>query len=381
MHQFLQRHRHSRLQADDAERALLELLHLLAARMRRVVRRDRVHNARGDALDQRLGVRGAAQRRLHLVVAVVRQHLRVGQRQVMRRDLARHRQLARLGSHHHLERAPRRDMRHVEARPGRLGQNHVARHHDVFRGCGDAAQPQPHGLQPLVHVAACAQVQVLAVVDHGQVEGVSELHGPPHHPRVHHRLAVVGDRHHARRFHRSDGRQLLARAVLSDRADGKHVDDGRPLRAFDDVARYRGVVVHRVRVWHGADGGESARGRRLRAALDRFGVLEAGLAKVHVHVDEPRRYHQSRGIELYGAGGVQVRADPNDEPALDQHVGHFVPARGRVDHPSVLNQQFRHGNPVCVRAPPFGPQRRSRPGSGSPSAVNPPPPTKSRARG
>ena len=80
-------------------------------------------------------------------------------------------------------------------------------------------------------------------------------------------------------------------------------------RAFSiDVAGDRGVVVHRRGVGHGADGGESARGRRARSALDGLGMLEAGLAQVHVHVDEAGRDDQPGRVEHLGARGVEILA-------------------------------------------------------------------------
>src|SRR2546422_1725942 len=62
MHQFLERQPQRGLQPDDAERALLEFLHLLTARMRRVVGRNRVHHARGNALDYRSRIAFRSQR-------------------------------------------------------------------------------------------------------------------------------------------------------------------------------------------------------------------------------------------------------------------------------------------------------------------------------
>jgi hypothetical protein len=48
-----------------------------------------------------------------------------------------------------------------------------------------------------VHIAARAQEKILAMVDDGQIVGAGELHGPPHHARAGHGLAIVGDRHRA----------------------------------------------------------------------------------------------------------------------------------------------------------------------------------------
>ena len=103
-------------------------------------------------------------------------------------------------------------------------------------------------------------------------------------------------------FHRSDGGELFAGAVLGDGADGKDIDDGVALGALHDVAGNGGAVVHRRRVGHAADGSEAAGRSGARSALDGLGVLKARLAQMDMHVDEAGRDDQSRGVQLAGAG-------------------------------------------------------------------------------
>ena len=210
----------------------------------------------------------------------------------------------------------------MEARAGKLREQDIAGHHHVLGAGGNAAQAQPHGLVALVHVAAGAEVQVFAMIDDGQVEGAGEFHSAAHHARVHHRAAIVGDGHHTRGFHGADGRQLFARAVFGDGADGEDVSHGKLAGAFDDVAGDGGIVVHRQRVGHAADGGEAAGGRGARAGLDGFGVLEARLAQVHVHVDEAGSYDQAGGIEdLRAARGFEIGADGGDDAVANENIG------------------------------------------------------------
>ena len=125
-------------------------------------------------------------------------------------------------------------MRDVITRAGHFGQQNIAGHHDVFGAAGNAAQAEAHGFEALMHVAAGAEVQILAMVDHGDAEAAGELHGAAHHARVHHRTAVVGNRDGAGVDHRADGGQFLARAALGDGADGPHVDHRVP-RAFSTM--------------------------------------------------------------------------------------------------------------------------------------------------
>ena len=190
---------------------------------------------------------------------------------------------------------------------------------------------------------------------------------------------VVADRHRARRFHGADGRQFLARAPLGDGADGKHVDQRLAARPLHDVAGHHGAIVHRLGVRHAADGGEPARRRRPRPALDGLGVLETRLAQMHVHVDEARRHDHPRGVEHLRLRRGEIRRDARDPPVHNQHVRHAVRVRRRVDHPSVPDHD-RHAIQSPFPAPPCAPRFRSPPGSGSPTAGNPPPRWKVRAR-
>ena len=266
--------------------------------------------------------RNRAQRRLHLVVAVIGRHVFVGQREVVRRGFAGDREAMPARVVHHGHRVARRDVGHVVARSGQLGQHQVAGHHHVFRSGGDAAQSPAHRAGAFVHVAARAQVQVLAVLDDRQSVGAGELHGAAHDAGVHHRQPVIGNGHRSSGFHGADGGQFFAGASLGDGADGEHVHRRQPPCALHDVTGDGGTVVHRLGVGHGADGCEPAGRRRARAALDGFGVLEARLAQVDMHVDEAGGHYQAGGIEDFAR-----RARPDSAPR--PRCGHRRSARRR----------------------------------------------------
>ena len=152
-------------------------------------------------------------------------------------------------------------------------------------------------------------------------------------------------------------------------------------RALDDVAGDRGAVVHRLGVRHAADGGESARRRGARPALDGLGVLEAGLAQVHVHVDEAGRDDQPGRVEHFGARRRQIRRRRRDAAVLDQHVGDArrCSDAGSITRPFLMTIGMLHPQ-APFRAPPCARRCRSPPDSESLSAANPPPRTKARAR-
>jgi hypothetical protein len=302
-----------------------------------VVGGDCVDGAGDDAVDDRGDVAGGAQRGLHLEVAVVGGALVVGEGEVVRRGLAGCGDAELLGVGDHGDGVARGDVGDVEARAGHLGEEEVAGDHDVLGSSGDAAQAETDRGEAFMHVAAGAEVQVFAVVDDGEVESAGELHGAAHDAGVHDGAAVVGDGDDAGVLHGADGGQFVAGAVLGDGADGEDVGNGELAGAVDDVAGDGGIVVDGDCVWHAADGSESAGGGGAGAGLDGFGVLDAGLAEVDVHVDETGGDDEAGGVEDAGADGVEIGADLGDAAVLDGHVGDGVEAGGRVDDAAVLD--------------------------------------------
>src|SRR3984957_7382024 len=134
-------------------------------------------------------------------------------------------------------------MGHVKTRAGKLGEQDVTSDHHILRSGWNAAQSEAHAGDAFVHVAAGAQVQILAMIDYGEAEGASGFHGAAHDACVHDRPSVVGDGDYTGFLHESDGGQLFARASFRDGADGKHVDHRVTLRTLVDVAGHGCVVV------------------------------------------------------------------------------------------------------------------------------------------
>ena len=129
-----------------------------------------------------------------------------------------------------------------------------------------------------MHVAAGAQVQVLAMVDDGDVEALGILHCPAHDAGVHHWFAVVGNCHDARLLHGSDAGEFLAHAAFGDGSDGEHVDRIQLTGAFQNIACHHRAVIHRIGVGHATDAGESTGGGGVSAGFNGLGMLEPRLA-------------------------------------------------------------------------------------------------------
>ena len=219
-------------------------------------------------------------------------------------------------------------MRNVSLSSGRLAEDDVAGHHDVFGAGRNPPQPQPHRSRALVDIAGDAQIEVFTVVDHRQPERARILHCPPHHARIHDRHAVVGNGHGTGFLHGADLGQLLAFAAFGDGANWEDVDDRVPPRPFHDEAGDGGAVVDRDRVRHATDGAEPSRGGRPRSRLDRFGMLDAGLAQVDVNVDEPRSDDTAGGVMDFRVWGFDLFFDGRDQSVFHHRSPHELSRPG-----------------------------------------------------
>src|SRR5262249_25903835 len=96
-----------------------------------------------------------------------------------------------------------------------------------------------------------------------------------------------------------------------------------------------------------ADRGETALRRRARPGLDRFRILLARLAQVHVDVEKSRRNDQSARIENFQSiSRLRVaRRSPSrlgdffDAIAVEQYVHCRVGLRRRIHHAAVLDEK------------------------------------------
>ena len=354
MDEAIERQRHRRLEADDAERRPVELHRLLVGVMRRVVGGDGVDAAVGEPLQHRVAVGRGAQRRVHLEVRVVAQVL-VGQDEVVRGDLARHRYAALLARAHRAQRLPRAHVRHVDRPAGQPAQADVPLDHDRFGLSGLAAQTEGGRAIALVHDAAGGQRRVLAVVDDRYPEHRRVLESPPHEERVGNRMPIVGDPDAAGLAERADLGHPLPPRAHRHRAD--RMDPGEPCvgRLADDLLGDADMVVDRIGVRHAGRRGESARHRGGHAARDRLLVLLPRLPKVDVHVDEAgtddesgRHLHRRRAVER------EIGADRRHPSALvDADVGHTVDSLCGIDDPPALENDrlHRHSAPSSASKP------------------------------
>ena len=131
-------------------------------------------------------------------VRVVALHPCVRRADVVRCGLGGHAHASRLRLADELHAALGGDVAQVNVLAVRLGDEDVARDHDLLRRARRAAQAQQRGHVALVHHAAVDQIWILAVRDDRHVEVIRIDQRQPHQVGVDHRLAVVGDGDDAR---------------------------------------------------------------------------------------------------------------------------------------------------------------------------------------
>src|SRR5208282_4829657 len=153
-------------------------------------------------------------------------------------------------------------------------------------------------------------------------------------------LAIVSDRDGSGGVQRSKVGERYALTRPGRGGNGKHIDD----RAAFGLTKPLDPL-HRIDNWncvgHGADRSEATSGRGGRARRNRLFVRLAGLAQVHMQIDEARRYRESTGIELLVRTTLDFvgRSNFGDPAILQQHVHGRVDARRRIDEVAALDQQ------------------------------------------
>src|SRR5713101_4587332 len=315
-----------------------------------MVRRDAVDRAVHEALQQRLDVALRPERRRHLGVRVVLAHGVVGQHEVVRRHLGRDAHAARLALANQADGAGRRDVGDVNVRARQLGQQDVARHHDVLGRPRLAQESQLGRDQSLVHRPAVRQVLVLGMADDGRAEGQGVFHRAAVDLGVHDALAVVGEGDAPRLGQLGHLGQLLALEAARDGADRVDAHDAFDARLGHDVVRDRAVVVDRIGIRHAGHGREAARGRGARAAGDGLLILVAGLPEMDVDVDQAGTDDLAGGVhDLRALGRLQILSDLRDAAVGREHVGDGVQSVRRIHDAAALDEEAHAAFPPASR--------------------------------
>ena len=322
--------------------------------MRGVIGRDTVDGPVREPLDQRLDVAFGPERRGHLRVGVPGPHRVLRQHQVVRRHLGGDADAARLRVADEAHRARGGRVSDVDVGAGQLGQQDVARDHHVFGRGGLPRQTELGGHDALVDRGAGAEGRILGVADDRRAEGQRVLHGAAVEAGVHDAPAVVREGDAARFRELGQLGELLAAEIPCDGADRVDAHPALDPRLGQDVVGDRAVVVDGTRVRHAADGGETPGGGRAGAGRHGLLVFLAGLAQVHVHVDEPGADDLAGRVHDLGVGGrLEASSQPRDLAVLDEDVLDSVDGVRRVDDAAAPEQEAH------APSPPLRPARRS----------------------
>ena len=166
---------------------------------------------------------------------------------------------------------------------------------------------------------------------HDQAEGARVAERAPHHLAVGDREAVVGEADRAGLGQHAHLGELPPFQPLGHGTNRIDLDPLGLARAALHELDQRHVVDHGLGVGHAGDAGHPARCRREAACGNSLLVLVAGLAEVHVHVDEAGCHAVAaaidRGDPLRHAVGEEFRPEVGDRAVLrEQRTGAVEPA-------------------------------------------------------
>ena len=179
----------------------------------------------------------------------------------MRRHLEADRQSLGARREDQVERARRREVQEVQRRAGESHEFDVAQDHELFGQRRSTDQSESPAQGPFVHRAAGRQSLVLAVLGEANAEGLGVGEGAPHHRRVLHAEAVVGEESHPEGGHLGHRRERLAAAAYGDRAGDRDVER-RARAALEHVGRRARRCRAPARCWASRPARSSPRGRR-----------------------------------------------------------------------------------------------------------------------
>ena len=130
----------------------------------------------------------------------------------------------------------------------------------------------------------------------------------------------------------ADGCHLFTGETFAQGAAGQHMHDSIPFRQFPDILHLGGVVRHGAGVGHGNDRGETAGGGSHGTGADRFRIHFAGLAQMHMHVDETGGDHFAGQIQFFRFHALHG-GFVHQDAVFDIHIAHFVDVVDGVDDP------------------------------------------------
>ena len=340
VHKIGYQQRHSGLEADGAKVGDLKLTVLLMGCVRSMIGHHTIDGAIDETVDKGLHVVAGAQRWVHLEVGVVRVgDVFLGEEEMMRGDLAGHRQAVSLCLAHEIQGARRGDVSHMQRAPSETAKLDIADDLDLLAQRRPTEHTQAGACTAFVDDAVGSQGLVFAVGDDRTVKLAHILHAGAHHAGRLHAMAVVRETACALHGHVADFCQRFALLAVGERADG--VDAGKTeLNATVDLIAHAGARIgDGVGVGHGGHVGIAAMGSSSDAGLNVLFVLEARIAEMHVHIHKARHKHLAGTVDdLNAVRSLDHIVERRDSRAIDEHVFNGIQAHLGIYYACALKQ-------------------------------------------
>ena len=312
---------------------------------RRVVGHQRVDGAVAQCGTQGIAVALLAQRRSEASTAVEEADVEVREVQRVDAHIAAHLEPFGLGLTHQLDPGSTGEAAQVHARVGGLEQlkngvqgNGLGRH-------GHAAQAQARG-QRAAGGHALAQVQLLRAQPHGVAVGGGVLQRTLQHLGAGQRHIGLAEAHAARFGELGHFGEHLARQAAREGAQGEQARLVEFFRAELEHLHQTGLVEHRVGVRRADQAGDATGHGSGHFGFEHAFVLMPRLAQARCQVHQARQHETTRCVDA--AVGRKVgrhTVDAHNAPRRQGNVAGLVKARGGVDHPAVLDQNFHDFKP------------------------------------
>src|SRR5450759_327561 len=336
-------HRKRGFQADDSIRRVGELSLLFVVVVGRVIRSDEIDRSVLHAIAQRFDILRGAKRWIHLRVRVVPPNALLRQREMVGADFRSDSYPALLPPANQLDGSLRAHVREVNVPARQPCEEDVADDHDLLRFRLNPLEAELRADDPFVHRSARRERWLLAMVDHGNLEGARVLERRSHQLRARDRLAVIADRDRAGAHHLPEFGQRLPFLTDRDRADRIYARRLGSLRLADDEAHRRLVVGDRISVRHRANRGESSGRGGPRSGRDRLDIFAPRLPQMTVNIDEARRDDESGTVDYIGFFRALYRASHASNRTVNyENVTDLVETLRWIDKSSALEEDRLH---------------------------------------
>ena len=244
-----------------------------------------------------------------------------------------------------LQRFPGRDVRDVHRSLSRDRQCQIPLHALCLCRVRVTFEAQPFGRRASINCTTAGKAAVLFVQRNREPERADFIQGAGQERLIIDRHPVVGKESRAGLGH---GPVVDAGPSFKPARHGCYRDEScaaRRARLFEHVAGDLRRIIDRSGVSHRGDRGETTRGCSAQTAADGFLLREAGIAQMHVNIDQTR-HHPTRLRVNDGAAFRRKRAArraQGSDPAVNREdVEEPLGPGSRIDYAAAAQQDHAH---------------------------------------